>query len=266
MNSALVLILASVSASLVGCAAETEDNALSISTQQDAVQGGTVDRSDPAVGLLAIGDTSGNYQGFCTGTLIARNVVLTAAHCVVDGPILGFYTGVGKVVDSSNQLALLNDPAHLVFHAVAAQAAHPSYVAGSCPNITSDVGVVKLSAPIAGVTPLAFAPSSGAPHASDTCSAVGFGLHNTASASTVGQKRTGTQIVDKLTAQSIQVHRKSAIADSGDSGGPLLCGGVVAGVTSCHTDGQAPMHSVEFYQRIDAVSAWVAQRVAAFAH
>ena len=35
-------------------------------------------------------------------------------------------------------------------------------------------------------------------------------------------------------ARSVEVTAGSALADSGDSGGPLLCGGVLVGVVSCH--------------------------------
>ena len=36
---------------------------------------------------------------------------------------------------------------------------------------------------------------------------------------------------------------ETSIADSGDSGGPLLCDGVLAGVTSCHDDGDWHIHA-----------------------
>ena len=38
----------------------------------------------PWVAMLMYKDVSGTYRQYCGGTLIYSNVVLTAAHCVVD--------------------------------------------------------------------------------------------------------------------------------------------------------------------------------------
>ena len=43
---------------------------------------------------------------------------------------------------------------------------------------------------------------------------------------------------------------------SGDSGGPLLVGDEIVGVTSCHNDGDWPAHREEYYARVDVVRAW----------
>ena len=39
----------------------------------------------PWVAMLMYKDVNGTYRQFCGGTLIYPNVVLTAAHCIVDG-------------------------------------------------------------------------------------------------------------------------------------------------------------------------------------
>ncbi len=62
-----------VVATLAVAAACTAEDPLGVDTQ--AIVGGTVDTGDPAVVLLM-------GSGGCTGTLVAPNVVLTAAHCL----------------------------------------------------------------------------------------------------------------------------------------------------------------------------------------
>jgi hypothetical protein len=51
---------------------------------------------------------------------------------------------------------------------------------------------------------------------------------------------------------------ESAQADHGDSGGPLLCGGRISGVTSCGPTGSPRQRPVQ-YARPQAVQAWLAQ-------
>src|SRR5437764_683576 len=77
-----------------GCGAPTADDA---STDAEAaavdpagIQGGAVDAGDPAVGLVWI-----RGGGFCSGALIAPDLVLTAGHCV-EQEVAGFYTGTGS--------------------------------------------------------------------------------------------------------------------------------------------------------------------------
>jgi hypothetical protein len=47
-----------------------------------AIQGGTVDTSDPAIVAILINSSQG--LSMCSGTLVAPNLVLTAHHCVAD--------------------------------------------------------------------------------------------------------------------------------------------------------------------------------------
>jgi secreted trypsin-like serine protease len=248
MRKVLGFVLVGFMAACSGASSTDDANSAA-----DPIQGGTVDSADPAVGLVWF-----QGGGFCTGSLITPSVVLTAAHCVQD-PIDGFYTGKGSATSNIGTTPV----AGMTKHAVDKQAAHPSYNAGGgCPNTTMDLGLIHLAAPLAGVTPLKIATT--APKNGVTCQAIGYGDHTANGTDTFEQKRKGTEIIQSSAATSIQVKFGTAIADHGDSGGPLLCGTVIAGATSCHTDGNFPQHKIEFYARVDAAKDWVTQQIAAW--
>ena len=89
----------------------------------------------------------GSRGNFCTGVALARDLVLTAAHCVLPGADY-------KIVeyDAARQ-PLLRD--------VASVAAHPKFDLKTmlAHRATADVALLKLAAPLASVTP---APLGGA--------------------------------------------------------------------------------------------------------
>src|SRR5437763_6428742 len=89
MNRALARVLAAVAAaSLVACSQQPADEANS-----DDIIGG-VDgsaKSLNAIGTLGVLDSGGNFQFFCSASLIGPHTVLTAKHCaiVLDGVLAG---------------------------------------------------------------------------------------------------------------------------------------------------------------------------------
>jgi len=80
-------------ASNVGLSANQKSNT---ATEQGALQGGTPDAGDAAVGLLWV-----EAGGFCSGALIAPDVVLTAGHCT-GSAIAAFYLGAGQAIDAAH--------------------------------------------------------------------------------------------------------------------------------------------------------------------
>jgi hypothetical protein len=249
------LVLATL---LAACASASSSPDEASST--GALQAGVADPGHPAVGMLW--QNSGAAQGvFCTGTLVAPDVVLAAAHCVADITDATFYTGAGAAQSEFSE----TPPPGMVAHAVAASIADPDYVADpdGCPNRTPDVGLFQLAAPITDIAPVPYARQPTATSGM-ICDGVGFGIHAEPTDETAGQKRTGTEPVRAIAPASIEVGAGTGIADSGDSGGPLLCGGVIAGVTSCHLDGEWPQHKVEHYARIDAAAAWIDRQISSW--
>ncbi|WP_282120937.1 trypsin-like serine peptidase [Ruegeria atlantica] len=94
-----------------------------------------------AVGRLDIGD-----DGFCTGTLIAQDLVLTAAHCALDKA-----TGEPYPPGMVTFRAGLSGEDALADRKVIQIAAHPDFVANgpvSAPRVKVDVALMRLDEPI----------------------------------------------------------------------------------------------------------------------
>ncbi len=200
-----------------------------VASDEAAIQGGARVTAFPAVGVVRLSLA----QSFCSGTLIAPDVVLTAAHCIeAEGEkVDAFFTGSGKASPDD-----ATDPGTLgmVRHEVVEQVRFPTFeYFFTCPNPDLDIALVRLKEPLSDVEPMALgdAPASGA-----SCTAVGFGAHDEGGVTTFLEKRAAKVEIVDVRETSLDVTGDDGNADRGDSGGPLLCDGVLVATTSCVPD------------------------------
>jgi hypothetical protein len=219
---------------------ETGDGSAAGSASDDfkvaeKIVGGRVETGYPAVGALLTAD-----GGLCTGTVVARRWVLTAAHCVeggVDGAVFAF----GHTVDAPSRVI-----------DVTGGRAHPQY---DGERIVNDIALVRLASD-APVEPLPMVSSLDGTEGADL-TFVGFGVTSGRTGDS-GTKRSVVIPLAELDATTFMYTVRGRNTCSGDSGGPafLLQNGVpvVAGVTS-YGDASCRQYGVD--TRVDVYRDWI---------
>ena len=178
---------------------------------------------------------TGSRGTFCTGTLIARDLVLTAAHCVQPGADY-------KLIEFDPQRQpTLRDTARIERHP---QFSMQTFLAS---RATADVALIKLSAPAAGgaIAPLFAGPLKVAP--GDRFTVAGYGLAVRGDGRSGGTSRAADLVATgrpgnlqiRLVDPAGNGERPGAGACTGDSGAPAFVseGGrlAVIGVVSWST-------------------------------
>lgn len=181
--------------------------------------------SDANVVALVRGD-----EVYCTGTLVARTAVVTAAHCVEDGPIV---VAFGTTIDASSR--------HVKARRVIA---HPSYDSAT---LAHDVAIVALAEGTDGpfvsidrTTPLVIG---------ETLRSVGYGRTGP-DTKDGGRQRAGSTTVFATEGDHVELRPGPAMLCAGDSGGPTFdASGALVAVTSY---GEESCRVNAFATRVDA--------------
>jgi V8-like Glu-specific endopeptidase len=203
------------------------------------------------------------YQSVCTGSLIAPDVVLTAAHCILNSGT--YYVQMGSdIIDGQNEAT---------FYEIDAVWKNPRY---SKRTLINDIGLLKLTTPQTAVAPMPYATKRdlAAVRKSKNMEILGWGQNQSGERATYLRY---TRVTEQLRAarsfypaknfnpntmiaagRYIKRERVYTGACYGDSGGPLLATikGVkkVIGVTSwgkkgCNTKAPTVFTNVAYYER-----------------
>ena len=236
--AALAVAIASAASLCPGCGRDAGPTEPPASTSQ-AITDGTPTTGDLGVAALMEGGAL-----LCTATLVAPRVLLTAAHCLMDGALPTAFFGTAPQGDGGASIAIIATRVHPAFD--------PS-------TLANDVAMALLAedAPAgARPWPLPASPldpgSVGLP-----LRLVGFGLTGPADTSPT-QKRVGTATLASIVATQFALSPSPSQTCEGDSGGPAFAtiGGVevIVGVTSSG-DPQCSQGGTD--TRVDAYASFV---------
>lgn len=202
----------------------------------------------PATGALVRGRT---YR--CTATLIAPDIAVTAAHCLVDQGWGDFnFTLDADLTDSVDDLIPI-----LAFHQ------HPNYEASGAQNSIgqrNDIGVIILEEPTEGIE---VERLGGGDQLSDgsELSLCGYGRDSWSNQRTAGVKRDAVVFVDDMTDWELQSVDEDPQPCKGDSGGPLFAttadGRRIAALVSRAVGAENMCASGAIYTRMEPYIDWV---------
>ncbi|MCP4447702.1 MAG: trypsin-like serine protease [Myxococcales bacterium] len=204
--SSIAALLVAAAAS-VGCQDGSELGDVEVEQQTQAIVNGDLSMNDDQVVALVY-----NNKQFCTGTVVSKRTVVTAAHCLpphVNVPLFGIEVFFGSDVASGNGTKLR----------VVDGLTNPSW---NVDVVAGDVGILAISddAPVEPM-PMAYLDVSVTGMVGADARAVGFGVTE-ADGDGNGLRRTGMLIVDRYDASSLFLNPGPSATCNGDSGGALI--------------------------------------------
>ncbi|HZD29981.1 MAG TPA: S1 family peptidase [Xanthobacteraceae bacterium] len=186
--------------------------ACALASSLNAMVGGAPPAGEDAGGAVVM--LTGSH-GFCSGVALTRDLVLTAAHCVLPG------AGYKLIEFDGARQPVLKD--------LAAIARHPDFDVNAVlrHRVTADVALVKLAAPLK-LVPAPLAPDGGSVAAGDRFVVAGYGVAVRDDGKSGGTVRAATLVATgqpgtlqiRLADPATRGERAGLGACTGDSGAP----------------------------------------------
>lgn len=246
----LITVAAGSLAVLAGCSISEPSSDVAAETESAIIYGTASTAAQNAVVMLMHYDPATSSVESCTGTLVAKNLVLTARHCVSNTDASSACSASGVALRGGRIHADYEAESIYVFTGTRAPdptdpttgpvARGAAIVATSATTLcNSDIAFVILDRDVAGPTA---SIRSGAPSVGEKITAVGWGVTDVADSPPVRQQRTDIEILDvgPSTASPDGEFIVGESICSGDSGGPALdASGKIVGVVSRGGNGRA---------------------------